>query len=270
MTTILAGMLLAACAGGAAAPAADVATKEAGRRPSAYPLVYPVSDQTRSVVRSVRERLNLTAQHLQALGCDYETSLALFAVLCDWSEPRRETLDRLRTEYHAARSSHLADEAVAGALRERLNESADAPLSAEARERLEAQLATRLARIEDASERYERAAQAMQGALAPLRAKVEAVLTPAQRRQWAAVEPNVAAGVPMAAWFVPDLADEQRLRLSMGEPLGAVLTADQVTIARDAAANYVSCADDVYRAELKFFFGRDLGVASATQVTSDR
>lgn len=221
--------------------------------PSKYPLVYPVSDQTRSVVRSVREQIGLTAQHMQALGCDYETSLRVFRALTDWAEPRRAELDAVRREYAAARAAYLADEGAMFVLRGQQTTNG----AAEAHERLAQAIAERAARLSASQARYEEVSARYDALLALVQERIAEILTPAQLRQWRAARENAPRGTPMSLWFVPELADEQRRRLCAGEPAAAVLNAEQQTIAAETGESYRACAADVQRAELKFFFGRD-------------
>ncbi|HMQ15992.1 MAG TPA: hypothetical protein PKC49_08465, partial [Phycisphaerae bacterium] len=236
----------------AAAPGSNAAS--AGERPSPYPLAYPVSDPLRSVVRTLREHLALTAQHMQALGCEYETSLRLFAVLRDWAEPRQAELDALRREYAAARSACLNLESTRLAVSAGLN---DRPtLSPEGRTRLAALLDSQAAGIEPAWARYQAAEAALDEALAPLAEQVAAVFEPEMCRRWEAARRGAGAGLPHDVWFVPSLSADQQEALRRGQPAAAVLNNEQWHAARHSSDWYRACAAEVREAEMAFFFGR--------------
>jgi hypothetical protein len=252
---VLSMLIIAAVTAGAtpaAAPGSNAAS--AGERPSPYPLTYPVSDPLRSVVRTLREHLALTAQHMQALGCEYETSLRLFAVLRDWAEPRQAELDALRREYAAARSAYLNLESTRLAVSAGLNDRRT--LSPEGRMRLAALLDSQAAGIEAAWARYQTAEAALDEALAPLAEQVAAVFEPETCRRWEAARRTAAAGLPRDVWFVPSLSADQQEALRRGQPAAAVLNNEQWHAARHSSDWYRDCAAEVREAEMAFFFGR--------------
>lgn len=253
LSTLIIAAIAAGALTGPAAPASGAAS--AGARPSPYPLTYPVSDPLRSVVRTLREHLALTAQHMQALGCDYQTSLRLFAVLRDWADPRQAELDALRREYAAARSAYLSLESTRLAVSAGLSDE-KRKISAKGRTRLAALLESQVAGIEAAWARYQAAEAALDEALAPLAEQVAAVLDAETRRRWEAARRSATAGLPRDVWFVPALSAGQQEALRHGEPAATVLNNEQWHAARHSSDWYRACAAEVREAEMAFFFGR--------------
>lgn len=231
---------------------------------------FPVTDRTRSVMRTVREHLGLTAQHMRALNLSYPAAMQVLSLIHTWVEPRLGELEGLRAEYTAARNAHLSDEAARWSLRERLCalESSAAAESAVGR-RLAAQLAEREQGAEQRRARYEQATARLEQALAPLRQRLGAVLTPEQNRRWAACLHNQVQGLPMSVWFVPGLSPDQQRRLQRGEALAVVLSAEQAAIAQDSGRHYQSAAEVIRRAEKKFFFGREVAASPTTGPAAD-
>lgn len=231
---------------------------------SRFPLVYPVSDATRSVIRSVREQIGLTTQQMQALGCDYETSMLLLGVLRDTVEPLRDEIDELRRQYAAARSDYLGVESTIVSLKARLNGSSGVRLSDELRGTLEAELAECERRVESTRRQYAEITTEYEQVLAPITEMAATVLTPDQRLQWEASRRNASEGLPMAVWFVPGLSDSQRRELKQRGSVAAVLNREQAQIAQESGESYRSCADEVHRAEMQVFFGLEAQPATAS------
>ena len=267
--SIMIACICGACVSWAASGGAAARPSSAGYTPpvSKYPLHYPAANQTRSVMRTVREQIGLTTQDMQTLGLSYDEVLAVLKVVHDWVEPRRAAIERSRDEFIAARGPFMSTQGKIYSLEQRLarlDASVDADPGLESR--LRAELDRHRAELPAQQKHFETIHGAYGARFESLIAPVDHVLSLPQRQRWAASRRNKALGLPVTLQFMPDVTREQIERLGNGVDSREVFTQDQQAVNAAAMRDYVTHKNAVYRAEMKFFFGRDIEPADEPQV----
>ncbi|GMU21211.1 MAG: hypothetical protein AMXMBFR13_13040 [Phycisphaerae bacterium] len=252
-------------------PAETVYTPPASK----YPAKYPVSDRARSIIRTAREQIGLTTQDMQALGLGFEETRAALAAIRDWAEPRLSELEQKRDQFIAARGSLLSVEGKIFSLEQRLARlDGAAGADGDLRKRLMADLARQKAARPHLKTQFQAMEKEYDLLFASLIDQVAGILSLPQRTQWATLRANKTLGLPVTLQFIPDVTPDQLQALKAGENWQSLFTPEQQAINARAMERYRSHKPIVYRAEMKFFYGRDLTgdetPSATTAADSDR